>query len=59
MQTSERCLSELFFSEIQGKGISNAPFSAYFYCYPAQLQRRLKTQSKGAAVSWQIIVKVL
>lgn len=51
LQTSERCLRELFTTEAHGKGISNAPFSVYFYCYPAQLRQRLKTQSRGAAVS--------
>ncbi|CAG9534977.1 unnamed protein product [Cercopithifilaria johnstoni] len=49
-QTSERCLKELFTTEVHGKGISNAPFSVYFYSYPAQLRQRLKTQSRGAAV---------
>ncbi|VDO22616.1 Uncharacterized protein BM_BM6861 [Brugia malayi] len=49
-QTSERCLKELFSTEIHGEGISNAPFAVYFYCYPAQLRQRLKTQSRGAAI---------
>ncbi|EFO26460.1 hypothetical protein LOAG_02019 [Loa loa] len=49
-QTSERCLKELFSIEIHGKGINSAPFSVYFYCYPAQLRQRLKTHSRGAAV---------
>ncbi|KAL4003552.1 39S mitochondrial ribosomal protein L46 family protein [Acanthocheilonema viteae] len=49
-QTSERCLKELFTTEVYGKGISNAPFSVYFYCYPVKLRQRLKTQSRGAAV---------
>ncbi|VDK68637.1 unnamed protein product [Litomosoides sigmodontis] len=49
-QTSERCLKELFTTEVHGKGLSSAPFSVYFYCYPAQLRQRLKTQSRGAAV---------
>uniref|UniRef100_A0A915PY77 39S ribosomal protein L46, mitochondrial n=1 Tax=Setaria digitata TaxID=48799 RepID=A0A915PY77_9BILA len=48
-QTSERCVEELF-SELPVKGMSNAPFSVYFYCYPAQLRQRLKTQSRGAAI---------
>uniref|UniRef100_A0A183H4N3 Nudix hydrolase domain-containing protein n=1 Tax=Onchocerca flexuosa TaxID=387005 RepID=A0A183H4N3_9BILA len=49
-QTSKRCLKELFSAEMYGKGISNAPFSVYFYNYPAQLRQRLKTQSRGAAI---------
>ncbi|VDK63317.1 unnamed protein product [Onchocerca ochengi] len=49
-QTSERCLKELFSVEMCGKGISNAPFSVYFYNYPAQLRQRLKTSSRGAAI---------
>ncbi|MCP9259637.1 hypothetical protein DINM_002569 [Dirofilaria immitis] len=49
-QTSIRCLKELFSIEMYGKGITNAPFSVYVYHYPAQLRRRLKTSSRGAAI---------
>lgn len=54
IQTAERCLGEIFASDVNVKIIGNAPLAAWRYKYPKKVAERLEKAGNNVGF-WKVV----